>query len=249
MKNQNVHLFALHAAAVADARAGTLLTIADEQLAHRISRVLRLRTGNQLILFDRTQHVLARLDAIDKKSISMHIEQLEKNKEPEPIITLGLPLLKRRDLETAIYAATEVGVDRIVLLETDKSEHAGHREELLERLKRIVIAAAEQSKNFAYPKTDGPHQLKTWLAHQHQGQHIFFDPDGTPLWDVISSLRRQKTSAITLLVGPEGDLSFSEKELVTQAEFVSCALTPTVLRAHQAVAVGCGAMRALMRSG
>ena len=44
-------------------------------------------------------------------------------------------------------------------------------------------------------------------------------------------------------VGPEGDLTQEEKDYLKQQGFVFCRLTPTVLRARQAVALGLGILR------
>ena len=52
-----------------------------------------------------------------------------------------------------------------------------------------------------------------------------------------------------MLVGPEGDLTHEEKQFVDDHGFIFCKLTPTIMRAHQAVAVGLGVLRSMLRTG
>ena len=51
---------------------------------------------------------------------------------------------------------------------------------------------------------------------------------------------------IVLMVGPEGDLMGDEKAYLNGNGFVFCQLTPTILRAQQAVTVSVGALRSLL---
>jgi len=251
MKQQtNKHLFALYYPSLSincsTITAGKTFTLGDRQLVHRISRVLRLRVGKELILFDRQQHAQLKIETLSPKEAQLQLATITPNIPLKPTITIGLPLLKRRDLEEAIYATTEVGVNAIQLLETTKSDHLGTKDIKLERLERIVISAAEQAKQFALPTIHKPVPLADWLTNSRFEAAVFFDPKGESLNTVADGLRSQKPKDISLLVGPEGDLTPDEKEQLHQHQFVFCALTPTVLQAHRAIALSCGAMRALL---
>jgi len=217
----------------------------DRELVHRMTRVLRLHTGKELVLFDRDKHMHVTIQATSEKKATLFVKEAKENHPLQPTINLGLPLLKRRDLEEAIYAATEVGMNSIHLIETDKCERACDKQALYERLERVSIAAAEQAKQFALPPIHTPVPLEVWLQRS-TGITIFFDPDGSALYEVAGTLRDQQPQTINLLVGPEGDLISKEKETLRAKEATFCSLTPTVLRAHQAIAVGCGAIRALL---
>jgi len=48
------------------------------------------------------------------------------------------------------------------------------------------------------------------------------------------------------MVGPEEDLTNQKKEQLKQAKFLFCALTPTVLRSSQAIALGSGIIRSML---
>ncbi len=62
----------------------------------------------------------------------------------------------------------------------------------------------------------------------------------------MNEIGAQNSDALVICSGPEGDLTCEEKRMLADANFLFCALTPTVLRAQQAVAVGLGSFRSLM---
>jgi RsmE family RNA methyltransferase len=149
-------------------------------------------------------------------------------------------LLKREALEQAIYSAVELGVNKVQLLITEKVQRNWQVKEL-ERLKHIMIAAAEQSKCFAIPQLLEPVPL---LDVPLSGSTVFFDPEGEALADVlIKDLYQKQIDSLTVVIGPEGDLTESEKFYLQKQQALFICLTPTILRAQQAVALGVGILR------
>ena len=62
----------------------------------------------------------------------------------------------------------------------------------------------------------------------------------------MQSMHVDQPKQISLMVGPEGDLTMDEKELLKERDVQFLCLTPTVLRAQQAVAVSLGIFRSLL---
>jgi 16S rRNA (uracil1498-N3)-methyltransferase len=221
-----------------------------QELYHRIIRVLRLNTGDLVIIFDRQQHVLAELGIITKNNLALKfINNITVNQDLKPEIIVCLPLLKREALETALYSCVELGANKIQLLVAAKSEQIGQKciTNNFERLEKIMIAAAEQSKNFKIPELLAPVKLDKFLEQselKNKTSKVFFDISGVPVLELIPEVLT--TSQILLLWGPEGDLTSIEKELVLAAGFKFSKLTPTVLRASQAVALGLGLIRSVI---
>ena len=251
VENKEKHEFALFVESLSlllqKKHIGDNLVFSDEKMVHRIANVLRLKVHEQCILFDRYIHASVMIEAfIGKKSISVAIQSIQKNVILQPSITFLLPVLKRDDYEAALYALAEVGVNTIQLIFTQKTPHqwAGKRDK--ERAERILIAAAEQSKHFAYPEIKEPIILEAALQEYTIADvRLFFDPEGEALFDVMHKVRDTKTKNIVLLVGPEGDLNAEEKKLVQMNNFIFCALTPTIMRAVQAASLGAGLVRLL----
>lgn len=250
------HEFALYVKAVSATlkvlSKGSLFTIEDDALCHRISNVLRLQVNDTVILFDRSINAHCAISAIQgKRKIVFELLSKENNNYILPKITCVLPLLKRDNLEEALSVLAELGVNAIQLVITDKSIKSWGKEKDIERIERIVVAAAEQSKCFIMPEIKAPLLLEDFCAQSlsQESINIYFDAQGEPLLQCMNkgfvSDDQIQQQSFVLMVGPEADLTISEKELVRKNGFIFCKLTPTVLRAVHAVCVGVGAFRSL----
>ncbi len=229
---------------------GNSIVLSDETVVHRIATVLRLRPSDQCIFFDRDiQAIVEIMGFVGKKQIQVKIESVQKNLVLQPSVTFLLPMLKRDDYAAALYALTEVGVSTIQLIFTHKTPHQWSRDKDNERAQRIIISAAEQSKNFTYPQLQEPITLEAALQKYNAASvKFFFDPEGKHLFDVMNALHNDQPKDILLLIGPEGDLNSEEKRMVQVNQFIFCALTPTVIRAVQAATLGAGFVRSLLSS-
>ena len=227
------------------------ILIDDKDVCHRITNVLRLSVGSRLILFDDCQNVCASIVKIDKSGLVLHkVDQLRQNKCLKPNIVLLLPLLKRESFESAIYSAVELGANQIKFVITKKVQRKWGGQKELDRLNRIAIAAAEQSKNFCIPKLKAPISIEDLLSdkfiQQDKSYRIYCDVDGQSFSETIDGITKQKSENIVVAIGPEGDLACDEKELLKNNSFIFTKLTPTVLRACQAVSCSLGMLRSML---
>ncbi len=253
MSNENQkHIFAFYveqlSLLVAAKTGGDVVMLEDKRVCHRIIQVLRLQPGDVCILFDSTIHVRFLIQELaSKKNISGIMEEKKYNTILQPHITVLLPLLKRDDLDTALYSLVEMGVNTIQLMITKKVQRKWGKEKEYDRLQRVMIAAAEQSKNFALPLLHSPQSFEQFLITIPSSIiKIYFDPTGEPLLSLIDKIKKCSSTSIMLMVGPEGDLTEQEKEQLRQTTFLFCALTPTVLRSSQAIALGAGIIRSIV---
>jgi len=220
------------------------IIVTDKHIMHRIAHVLRLHAEDSCVLFDRKQNIALSITSITKKEINAVMLSKQQNKTFTPIIKLLLPVLKKDALSDAVYNAVELGANAIQLVHTDKAQRTVSRAEL-ERLERVAIAAAEQSKNFAFPTITPPVPLREVMGAL-DGNKLFFDPAGSAINKALEQLKASNGMSINMLVGPEGDLTQEEKDMLSAQQWVFVALTPTVLRAVQAVAVGLGILRSFI---
>lgn len=247
MKNKVItetHQFALFSASFTVFTAGMQVDITNPLLMHRIARVLRLEVGERCILFNRSSHAVVRIETIDKKKMRVVVEQVDQNQLLTPAITCYVPLLKKEALEQALYACVELGATQIKLVKTQKI-HRVYTDKELDHARGCMIAAAEQSKNFAFPTLDSTLSLEEVLKEADSKTLIFCDPSGKSLLDVLNALNKQRPTHIGIMVGPEGDLTVDEKELLLKNKVIFCALTPTVLRSQDALMIGLGALRSI----
>jgi len=237
----NAHRFALYSSWLPTSATDI---ITDKELVHRLVHVLRAQQGQEIILFNQEYHLLCTITSLSNKSVAIAITKREKNKQLTPSVTVLLPILKRAAFEDALYMVTELGANKIQLISTEKTTkwHAHD----IERAQRIVIAAAEQSKQFAFPHVVPPIGLKEAIK-ECEKPLVIADIQGKPLRNYLPFLEKQ--IAITLLVGPEGDFSQSEYVLLNsmnQDSIYRCTLTPTILKSEHAIALLVGMVRSLL---
>lgn len=236
----NKHHFAVFFEGLSQKGQAKHLVVSEKVFVQRIGSILRLQEGDDLILFDQTVHIQTKIEVINKKTVSLQILTFTQNAVFKPNITVLLPILKRDALESAIYSCTALGATHIQLVETGKTRKWQGQKEL-DRLERLVIAAAEQSKNFSFPNVLEPCSLQEALqVHENSVHKLFADPVGNVLIDEIQKIKKE----VIVLVGPEGDLTTNEKQLIKQ-EFNFCRLTPTILKSEQALALLVGVLRSL----
>jgi RsmE family RNA methyltransferase len=228
-----------------------IIMITDRDCVTRIRSVLRLGVGDQCVLFDAALHIQVTIHAIHKDFINV----LPIKQAPNPVLTppimMFLPVLKQEDLADAVGMLTACGVSAIQLMYTEKTQRIWSDKYML-RLERLIIAAAEQSKQFKLPHIFPPVALHDLMTKPSvtatRSRYIFFDPTGMPLAQVVQKVQETERAAISLvlIVGPEGDLTVDEKELLRHHDVLFCALTKTVLRASLAATLGVGAFRSLV---
>lgn len=244
---QQVHEFAIYVPDLSEQlkKSKEPLLLDSKELYHRITKILRIKPGELLILFDRLIHARCTLDKIGKNNLVFQLITHEHNRLFQPSMLFALPLLKRSDTEQAVYHCVATGVTQIQLLTTAKVQRRWGGQAEYERLMRIMIAAAEQSKQFAFPTMKEPVTFDVFLQNlMQESKKVFFDPSGTPLATILQATATSLPKNIVLQIGPEGDLNIEEKKLLQRAEFDFCALTPTILRAPDAVLLGAGIFRA-----
>jgi 16S rRNA (uracil1498-N3)-methyltransferase len=248
----NSHVFSIYVKSISLLLAGIkeqhIFVFNDKELHKRLIRVLRLKVKESVILFDKQVHVVCSLQAKtfeQNKKVFVYILKIEKNKSFVPEIVLCPSLLKKNSFEYVVYMAAEMGVQTIrpVLSEKVKRSWGGDRER--DRLEKIIISACEQSKNFSIPELCEPILLSDLVTMDADGIRVVFDVGGKPLFNLLRSLHENTTKKIFLLFGPEGGFTQEETDFVIKSNFFYYNLTPTVLRAVEAVAVGLGSVRSV----
>ncbi len=242
------HIFALYYAQLPSSKIEGTFLIDDISLIQRLNRVLRASEDQELILFNTIANAHIVLKAFDKKHIEALVLKWELNKQIAPLVTWWLPLLEKNDWEDALSFLTILGATTIQPLITKKT----HRQKLFdgesERLQRVIIAAAEQSKQFSLPTLEKVITLENALKLPKNGPLVFFDVNGQSAYCVMTQLENLKPAHITCMVGPEGDLTDEEKGLIKSYGFQFCALTTSILRSTHASFLGMGLIRSLIRS-
>jgi 16S rRNA (uracil1498-N3)-methyltransferase len=218
---------------IADEVSGNRAILAGAHAEH-LSRVLRARVGQEFDITAGNQVRRGRITTISDDRIEFELG----DEVPAPTqlqVTLVLAIFKFDRMEWAIEKCTELGVARIVpvIARRTESHLATAAAKRVDRWRRIVLQAAEQSRRISPPEISDPIKFKDAIVLQGDPR-IFLsetEPD-TMLKDVLQSPVRNHE--IILAVGPEGGWADEELTLFQQAGWLSASLGDTILRAETA---------------
>ena len=243
MRDQK-HCFAIYCGVL---KKNNILKICDLQIVERVTKILRLQVGDQLTLFNQQLVASGTLDFIDKKSFNLVNIVWQENVDLKPEISVSLGVLKKENFENALYSCVELGANQIAPIIFAKSVPLKLNSY---RIQKILVAASEQSKNFKMPVFQEPVLFDKFLSQIKKNPETVYlhcDVNGLDMFNFVASIKEQKTQQLVLIIGPEGDLTGPEKELLlAQPNVIFMRLTPTVLRSFQAVTVALGALRSLL---
>src|SRR5665213_2844423 len=175
--------------------------------AHHLTRVLRVEAGQKYEITDNHRVWLAEVAAARRALVEFTvIEELAAGPEPAQT-TLYLALIKFDRFEWALEKATELGVTRIVPVQTQRSERGleeGARKRV-ERWRRIAHEASEQSRRLRAPEIADPLRFSKILA-ETAGSSLWLDekPGAPPLIKVINAASAGIGNSVAVAVGPEG---------------------------------------------
>jgi len=220
---------------------GQELFLKDAILAHRITRVLRIRPNDTVVLFDGKTAIHITDCASNKDFLKATVEKTIQISPLQPEINLYCGLVKKDALESIIYFAAQLGVTSITPLITQKCERQDLPEKEMLRLKNIAVAACEQAKQFWIPEIKNPEPFNTIIEKKPEELRLYCEAGGKKLPEVLGKNSAQET--IDLCIGPEGGFTHKEQELMNQNSFYCCNLTPTILRSQEATIVALGIIR------
>lgn len=217
-----------------------------EAAAHHAARVLRLRAGDAVVLFDgRGGEYAASIAAIGKHDVTVAIGEHHAIERESPIaVTLAQAISSGERMDLTVQKAVELGVARIVPVESErcvvrlKGERAEKR---AAHWRQIAIGACEQCGRNRVPEIGPVVTLHAWLAATSNAQRWLLAPEATkPLREMPRPER-----PVEILVGPEGGLTDAEIAAATRAGFEPVRLGPRVLRTETAAPALLAAMQAL----
>jgi len=216
-----------------------------------LARVLRLHEGTEISAIDaHGARYVMKLARISRLGCDVELSPATSALEaPDlPPITLLQCLPKGRKIDLIIRQATEAGVSRIVLLESDRSvARASDDASRLARLSKIAREAIQQSGNTRLPVVEAPRPLASLrdTAGLWGTALVFHErrlSDGT-----LHEMLEEPPERISILIGPEGGLAPSEIELLAGAGFRSAYLGAGVLRVETAAIYAIAAVQTILQ--
>jgi 16S rRNA (uracil1498-N3)-methyltransferase len=198
-------------------------------------RVLRLRDGDSLTLFDgRGGEYGARISGLRKDSVQVDVlEHREAERESALNLTLAQGISRGERMDWVMQKATELGVTRIIPVITERTMvklDERQSEKKLQHWRGIAIAACEQCGRNRVPEVAAPIAYYDVIRAIEPGAtRILLSPAGT-----LRASELPRSHHIAMLIGPEGGLSENEQDAAVAAGFQQVRMGPRVLRTETA---------------
>ena len=225
---------------------GAHFTIKEDQ-SHYLINVLRLKRGSNFRVFNEVDGEW-RAQIVDacKRTISAKvISQLRLPLDSIPQIDIWFAPIKKTRTEMIVEKATELGVSLMQPVITQRTQRAQFR---VERYKKIVIEAAEQTERLDLPKIEEPRKLIDAIADLPADKRLYYCdeiaatineseiPSSLETFPFAHLLERDEYTPSIILVGPEGGFSQQERTMLrSRKNTIPVSLGPRVLRAETAV--------------
>jgi 16S rRNA (uracil1498-N3)-methyltransferase len=214
------------------------MKVEGDEVRH-IRRVLRLRAGDEIVVFDGSGKEYEGIIVEEgPSSVVIRIQNIFSSKKESPLkITLAQSLLKGEKMDYLIQKATELGVKEIIPFFSSHSipllEKSG-RLKRYHRWERIAIEASKQCGRGEVPKIEPlqeyPEMLK--VASPDFLRLILWEREGARLKEVLGELKGRRE--LFFIVGPEGGLSQEEVEHGKKMGFLPITLGRRILRSETA---------------
>lgn len=222
--------------------------VLPEDAAHHAARVLRLREGEQVMLFDgRGGEHEARLSMPGRGRVVAEIGARHDVERESPLaVTLVQALSSGEKMDFTIQKAIELGVAAIQPVLSAKSVvrlSAEREAKKLAHWKRVAIAACEQCGRNRLPEVRESMSLEAYCRTPGPASlRLLLSPEGN---SGLKGIQSRIQHAVTLAVGPEAGFSAAEVQLLQRAGFVPVRLGRRVLRTETAALAALAALNAL----
>lgn len=204
-----------------------------EETAHYLKNVLRLKNNEQIIVFNGRGGEYSGNIEISKKNIILHVIQFNPIERESPLqITLAQGISHAEHFEIALQKATELGVQRIISLLTERTQGVDLQrlDKKIIRWNNILRSACEQSGRNQLPVLEMPQTLENWVETQIQGTKLFLEPTAEQTFATLSQIEMP----LILVIGAEGGFSPQEIKLLKERDFLGIRVGTRILRTETA---------------
>jgi 16S rRNA (uracil1498-N3)-methyltransferase len=201
----------------------------DASQANYLGNVMRLKEGDQLLLFDGTTgEWLAEIAEAGKKRMALSVVEPTALQEAVPDLWLAFAPVKKGRVDWLVEKAVELGVARLVPVITQRTIVDKLN---LDRMRAHIVEAAEQCGRTSLAEISEPVKLDAFLSSRDSERRLYFadETGGESATDAFSP------GAALILTGPEGGFTPDEASAIRAAPNArAISLGPRILRAETA---------------
>ncbi len=212
-------------------KSGLISKLSEEQ-SHYIKNVIRLKPNDKISLFN---SINGEWDASilehGKNLTEFKIEKLSRPQEKTNNLWLAFSLIKKIPQDMILQKTTELGINKFIPILCERSVV---REINIERAKKIIIEASEQSNRISVPEILPVQNLENFMKNlAKKNVNLIFCDINCETNNPKNILSKQNPTCI--LIGPEGDFSEKERQLIVDYQnTISFSLAKNILRAETA---------------
>jgi 16S rRNA (uracil1498-N3)-methyltransferase len=225
--------------------------VLDRTQANYLVNVLRLRTGDPVLLFNgRDGEWQARLAEASKRGMTLSLGERQRAQTAAPDLHYLFAPLKHARLDYMVQKAVEMGVAR---LQPVMTRHTQATRVNLDRMRANAIEAAEQCGILTLPEIGEPQTLDHALAKRDPTRLLLFCDEDADVKDPLAALAAARLPGsgpnppLAVLIGPEGGFTAEERAmLLHQPNVVRISLGPRILRADTAAVAALSLLQAVL---
>ncbi|MGH9369994.1 MAG: RsmE family RNA methyltransferase, partial [Vicinamibacterales bacterium] len=198
--------------------------------AHHLARVLRLKAGDDVCVFDgRGREFLARVATIAREGVVVTLlEPSDTTRAASVALTLVQAVLKGEAMDDVVRDGTMIGVATIQPVVSDRTTvKASVLPKAVERWRRIALASAKQCGRATLPRIMEPVAFASWIDADIRGDaFLLVEPSvATSSTVTVRALAHGPApKSASLVVGPEGGWTQEEVSLALAAGCTSLSL-------------------------
>ena len=206
-------------------------SLLSKEHTHYVVNVMRLKRGSNINFFNKEGEWKSEIIFLDKDRVEVKILEKVKQSMTSSNIELAICLVKKNPIETILQKATELGVCKITPIISERTEV---KELNFERANKIVVEATEQSNQLTPPEISKVIKLKDFLKNLDGSSKLLFADVNSK--DNLKAEILKGAKSLPVLIGPEGDFSPSERELIfSNPNVVPFTISKNILRSDTAV--------------
>ena len=206
-------------------------SLLSKEHTHYVVNVMRLKRGSNINFFNKDGEWLSEIVFLDKDRVEVKFLNKLKESTKNSNIELAICLVKKSPMDTILQKATELGVSKIIPIVSERTEV---KELNFERANKIVVEATEQSNQLIPPQISEVTKLRDYLKNLDDSSKLLFADVNSKENLKTEVLKEAKT--LSILIGPEGDFSPSERELIlANSNVVPFTISRNILRSDTAV--------------
>ena len=205
-------------------------SLLSKEHTHYVANVMRLKRGSNINFFNKGGEWVSEIVFLEKDRIEVKFLNRVKKSVQTSSMELAICLVKKNPMEIILQKATELGVVKITPIISERTEV---KELNLERAKKIVIEATEQSNQLSPPEISKITKLKDFVNNLNETSKLFFADINSK--DKLKKEDIKGDNLKTILIGPEGDFTPNERKMILENKnTISFSLSKNILKTETA---------------